>query len=285
MDLKNQHVIHKTLGNGVVVSQDDNYKYITVEFSSKTSRFPYPSIDTFEKFLTLVDSSVHAAVLKEAEKIKIAAENARAQDEEEKRVAEQVRRNAEPVARTSERTFFPAKQVIARSKRVPGMVKTFYVFQGSTFNIEYSGGFIWAPQYNPDGKRFFYWDNMMLVEKGDIVFHGCRGDVVAVSIAVSDCYDCDRPEDRTFEKNSWIKEGRRVDLKYTTFRNPIKTSDFRGDILKYCKKDYSPFDKNGNGNMGYLYELDCELARIFLRAAVDRNPYLDLECVQSFFGH
>lgn len=279
MDLKNQHVTHKTLGGGVIISQDD--KYITVEFASKTSKFPYPNPDTFGKFLSLEDTSIQAAILKEAEDARIAAEHARAQVEEEKRAAEQARRDAELATRTSGKTFSPAKKVAARIERVPGKAMTFYVFQGDTFDIESSGGFIWAPQHSQSGGRVFHWDNMQQVKKGDIVLHGCKGYVVAVSIAVSDCYDCDRPEELTFE-DSWNNEGRCADLKYTIFLNPIKTSDFKHDILKYCKAKYSPFDKDGNGNMGYLYELHRELARIFLRAAIRSNPYLsDLDYVQG----
>lgn len=282
MDLKNQNVTHKTLGSGVIISQDD--KYITVEFASKTSKFMYPNPDTFGKFLSLADASIQAAVLKEAEDARIAAEHARAQAEEEKRAAERARRDAELATRTSGKTSSPAKKVAARIERVPGKTMTFYVFQGDTFDIESSGGFIWAPQHSQSGGRVFHWDNMLLVKKGDIVLHGCNGHVVAVSIAVSDCYDCDRPEERTFE-DSWNNEGRRVDLKYTTFLNPIKTSDFTCDILEYCKVKYSPFDKDGNGNMGYLYELNRELARIFLRAAVRSNPYLsDLDYVQGLLA-
>ena len=114
---------------------------------------------------------------------------------------------------------------------------------------------------------------MLLVNEGDIILHGCDGYIKAISVAVSNCYDCNRPKEREFE-NSWNNEGRRVDLDYTILSHPIKTSDFRYDILEYCSVKYSPFDKDGNGNMGYLYELNLELARIFLRAAVQKNPYL-----------
>lgn len=278
MNVKNQSVIHKTLGGGVIVSQDD--KYITVEFASKTSKFMYPNPDTFGKFLTLVDPNLHAAVIREAEEEKAAAELARVQEEERKRkaeedarAAEQARRVAEMASKKSTGNMSAAKPTQPKSLRIPGKPMTFYVFQGDTFDIESRGGFIWAPKHSQNGGRVFHWDNMLLVKEGDIVLHGCNGYVVAASIAVSNCYDCDRPEERTFE-DSWNNEGRRVDLKYTTFLNPIKTSDFYYDILEYCKVKYSPFDKDGNGNMGYLYELNRELARIFLRAAIHSNPYL-----------
>ena len=143
MDLRNHRVTHKALGDGVIISQDD--QYITVEFASKTSRFVYPGQDTFVKFLTLVDASAQAAVLKEAEDARIEAENARARAEEERRAAEQARRDAEQAARPSGRTS-SAKQAAAKRERIPGKPWTFYVFQGDTFDVESTGGFIWAPQ-------------------------------------------------------------------------------------------------------------------------------------------
>lgn len=271
MDLKNQAVIHRALGNGIIVAQDD--KYITVEFATKTSKFLYPHPDTFGKFLTIADPKLHADVIREAEEEKAAAELAKAQEEAKKRKAAEEALAAQLEIKKAAKSSKVDKPVEAKSTRIPGKPMTFYVFQGDTFDLESRGGFIWAPQHSQSGSHVFHWDNMLLVKEGDIVLHGCNAHVAAVSIAVSGCYDCVRPKERTFE-DSWNNEGRRVDLKYTTFLNPIKTSDFRHDILEYCKVKYSPFDKDGNGNMGYLYELNRELARVFLRAAVRSNPYL-----------
>ena len=289
MDIKNQVVKHRTLGKGTIIAQDD--KYITVEFSARTSRFMYPGSDVFEKFLTLENADLQAAIIKEAEEAKAAAELARQQEEERKRKAEEAaraaelaRKEAELAARKSGRGGSSSKVEPAKTVRVPGKPLLFYVFQGDTFEIESHGGFIWAPQHSQSGSKVFHWDNMLLVRKGDIVLHGCNGYVVAVSIAVSDCYDCNRPKERTFE-DSWNNKGRRVDLKYSTFSNPVKTSDFNYEILKYCKAKYSPFDKDGNGNMGYLFEINRELARVFLQAAVRSNPYLsDLDYVKDLLA-
>ena len=45
---------------------------------------------------------------------------------------------------------------------------------------------------------------------------------------------------------------------------------------------YSPFDKGGNGNMGYLFDLNRELAKFFVEKTVINNSYLlDLGCVQE----
>ena len=283
MNLLNQQVWHKTLGIGTVVAQDD--KYITVEFASKTSKFVYPGQDTFVKFLQAKDPVIQQAILQEiedkkqaAEAARIAAEEAKRKAEEERRraeeeacAAEQARLEAEAAARRRSKTTSPVRTAAPKTERIPGKPLTFYVFQGDTFDLECRGGFIWAPQHNQSGRKVFHWENMTLVKKGDIILHGCNARVVAVSVAVSDCYDCDRPKERAFEE-AWNNEGRRVDLKYYVFQNPIKTSDYIPEILEYCRVKYSPFDRDGSGNMGYLYELNRELAKVFLREAVKVNP-------------
>ena len=288
MQLLNQRVKHITLGSGTIVAQDN--MYITVEFDSKTSKFQYPGPDTFKKFLKAEDPSVQDAILQEIADQKRAAEEARAaaaaaklKAEEEAQAAEQARLDAIAVAKAQgkSRSTKPAQP---QTVRIPGKPLTFYVFQGGTFDIESRGGFIWAPKHSESGNRIFHWDNMELVETGDIILHGCDAKVVAVSTAVSDCYDCERPKERSFEE-SWNTEGRRVDLQYIVFENPIRTADYVHEILEYCKAKYSPFDKDGNGNLGYLYELNRELARVFLRAAVRANPYLnDVDYVQELIA-
>lgn len=150
---------------------------------------------------------------------------------------------------------------------------TFLVFQGSTFERECHGGYLWAPITNKDGNAFHHWDRLLDVRSGDIVLHGCNGHIRAVSIAEAACYDCIQPKELQTEA-AWDLEGRKLDCNYIMLDCPIKTADFVSDIVRLCNTMYSPFNKNGTGNMGYLYELNRELAKIFLNAAVIANPYL-----------
>ena len=59
----------------------------------------------------------------------------------------------------------------------------------------------------------------------------------------------------------------------------------KDDIISLSVAKYSPFDKDGNGNMGYLYEINCDLARIFVRESVKVNSHLlDSEVISDFLN-
>ena len=68
MVLENLHVLHKSFGDGVVVSQRG--QYFTVKFAGAEKTFVYP--DIFEKFLTLADGTVSEEILNDLRDAKAA---------------------------------------------------------------------------------------------------------------------------------------------------------------------------------------------------------------------
>lgn len=271
MNLINSKVKHLSLGAGTVVAQDDNY--ISVEFSAKTSKFTYPGPDTFTKFLQAEDPAVQAAIIQEIVDAKSAVETQKRAEEEARLQAEE-KCAAEAAARKTTTSANSQKKVAVKHERIPGKRMTFFVFQGNTYEQGSRGGNIWAPISNKEGDTFHHWDRLMDVRPGDIILHGCNGYVQAVSTAVGECYVCNQPDELRSE-DLWDLEGRRVDCDYTPIKFPIKTADFVNDILRLCNVKYAPFNKDGGGNMGYLFELNRELARIFLQASVKSNSYLE----------
>lgn len=268
MNLVGKIVRHKNLGNGTVVEQKD--ELLTVVFSKKTSKFPYKEV-TFTKFLTLEDTDTQKLLLKEFEEIKFAEEKKK-QEEQEGQLAKK-EQNTVGVAVEKAHVKLTPKKAFAKQERTSGKRMTFYVFQGSTFDRESRGEYIWAPISNKDGKTMHHWDRLLDVHPGDIIFHGYNAYIQAISVARDKCYECNQPEELRTE-HLWDQEGRRVDCDYIVLKQPIKTSDYVEDIKRLCNVKYAPFDRNGSGNMGYLYELNRELAKIFLRDMVKVNPVL-----------
>jgi hypothetical protein len=268
MKIEGLIVKHKTLGIGTVTKFDASF--LTVAFENKTSFFPYPSI--FTTFLQAADPADHAAILQEIEDAKAAIIAQQKADEEAKRVeAEKLAAEAAKKKLASKSSSVP--KAVSTQVRISGKPMTFYVFQGITFEQEYQGGYLWAPVTNKAGDTFHHWDRLLDARPGDVILHGYNGHVQAVSIVRAACYDCVQPKELQTE-DAWDLEGRRLDCDYIMLKNPIKTANYIADILRLCNTKYSPFNKYGTGNMGYLYEIHREMAKIFLDAAVSANPYL-----------
>ena len=268
MKIEGLVVKHKTLGNGTVTKFDGSF--LTVAFESKTSMFQYPS--AFTSFIQAADPADQAAILKSIEDEK-AAVIAKQKEIEDAKRAELEKAAAEAAAKKATSKTVSAPKAASTQVRIAGKPMTFYVFQGSTFEQEYQGGYLWAPVTNKAGDTFHHWERLLDARAGDVILHGYNGHVQAVSIVRATCYDCVQPKELQTEE-AWDLEGRRLDTDYIMLEHPIKTANYIADIIRLCNTKYSPFNKYGTGNMGYLYEIHREMAKIFLDAAATANPYL-----------
>ena len=268
MNLIGSKVKHKAFGIGTVIEQEDA-DHITVEFSSKTSTFQYPL--AFEKFLESEDLELQEQILKDLH------EKQRVIEEERSSIIAKWAEVANNAYSSDAYAYDDKKYVPV--KRIEGVALTFLVFQGGIFDVQSKEQYIWAPIYNAAGDHLFYWDNIMNIREGDIIIHVDSGFIKAVSRAKGSWYSFDNPYD-IFD-NPIYKDGRRVDLEVTLLSHPIITSDYREDIIRYCNVKYAPFDKNGNGNRGYLYDIDNKLVSVFLKEAVKHNAELsDLDYIR-----
>ena len=269
MKMEGLLVKHKTLGIGTVTKFDG--KLLTVSFVNKVSTFQYPA--AFTSFIQATDPTEQASILQEIADAKAAAIAEQQAIADAKR-AEAEKRTAETATKKSPvKTTYTHKKEVPKQERISGKPMTFYVFQNSTFDREYQGGYLWAPVTNKSGDTFHHWDRLLDVRTGDVIFHGYNGHIHAVSIARTACYDCVQPKELQTE-DSWDLEGRRIDSVYIMLQHPIKTSDHIDDIIRLCNTKYSPFNKYGTGNQGYLFEINREMAKIFLEASATANPYL-----------
>ena len=281
MELVGTKVSHKAFGAGVITEAETGY--VTVEFAEKTSKFTYP--DAFEKFLTFVNESEQKSVVNEIEKKKAEAEEKRLAEEAARKV-EQERKamlEAEKRAQIARKYSYSPKQSV-RPQRVDGKRMIFYVFQGNTFDREYRGGYLWAPIENKTSTPPHHWTRLLDVRKGDIILHGCNGYVQAISVAKDSCYECLQPKELVTE-GLWDLKGRKVDCDYTYIKKPIKTSNYVSEIIRLSNVKYSPFDKYGSGNMGYLFEINRDLAKIFVKETVKYNPHLaSVDYISTFIS-
>lgn len=146
-------------------------------------------------------------------------------------------------------------------------VAVFYVFHNETMFVhESKNNFIWAP-FSSKGKDPHHWKRLENVRKGDIIFHGMMGCVCAIGAATSNWYEAHNPFQNTPLK------GRKVDCEYLYLSHPILTANYKKEIMRLCSnKPYQPFNKNGTGNQGYLFDLDVQLATLFMQEIMKKNP-------------
>ncbi|WP_339189856.1 HNH endonuclease [Paenibacillus sp. FSL P2-0121] len=139
----------------------------------------------------------------------------------------------------------------------------FIVFQNASYDEERSGGFLWAPTKNNDGRTFHHWTAMTNVKKGDLIFNSVGGQLLDVITALEDCKEQEKPVG--LDKNElWRNHGWYVKGKYVGVNNPIKYSDYTEDISNLQAPRYAPFNIKGGGNQGYLYQISLEFANFLL---------------------
>ncbi len=275
VDLLNKQVKHTgALGVGTVTDQDD--KYIIVQFASKTSKFMYPA--AFEKFLVSVDQTDADKIKAEIEDAKAAEAEAKAAEAAKKAAEEQAKLEVLKTQAAALSKKVSSSKAYTPVKRVAEQTLTYLVFQGDTYSEESTGQFIWAPKFTKDGRVMHHWDRLMDVREGDVIFHCSDGYIKAISKAKASFEESARPDSTTGDWTNWGKEGRRVDCDYHMLKTPLKHGAFKEKILKYCNVKYAPFDKDGNGNMGYLFDLNQDLAVFFIQEIAKKNPeVIDLD--------
>ena len=144
--------------------------------------------------------------------------------------------------------------------------------QGDTYQEEKQLGLIWSPIKDKGGNVPHSWLRMTEVKEGDRIFHYVKGNIVALSIVLDDC--------RTGEKPSPLQhhdglndESYVINLTYHELDTPVNIRDQFHELSALLPIKYSPFQEDANGNSGYLYPCNEELAIKLLELISESNIY------------
>ena len=255
MDLSGKQVSHKKYGNGIIHKSpflnSSGVSQIAVEFSGgeiKTFNFP----DAFDKgFLSTLDSGI----ISEIESVH-SAEAKRKREENERKEKEIVDIKAGI-----------NRDVIFSSK--PSRI--FIVHQGITYENEYEGGYLWAPQ-----SGIFHHEKMTEIHKGDIIFNYSNG-IYAISEALCDTFKSKQPSE--LFGNGWDNEGYEVFARYELITPSLSLDPIKDAIVAKRSSKYSSFDSNGNANQGYLYDLELDIAKLIAAAILKRKHSARVESI------
>ena len=147
----------------------------------------------------------------------------------------------------------------------------FFVYQNQTYHAERVGKYAWSPQRTQNGKRNAGYELMKEVCAGDFIIHSSGRKIVSISIAQSNCYECDRPSDLGGE-DLWNLDGYRIDLDYYDLSHPYDLAQ-EEDWLIANHNPASPFTIQGKGKQQYLCDIPPEQVVHLLSNAIrfERN--------------
>ncbi len=147
-------------------------------------------------------------------------------------------------------------------------MKFWFVNQQKSYEDEKNGSYVYAPKYDKRKSTKYYWDNVKLIKKGDIIFCNKSPNIVAVAKAVSDGYGSVIPENI---KGLWGHYGYKADVEYYELKKPFRFSSYKEEYMINYNKDLNPFNKFGNAKQGYLFPLEKAIAHIFLEKINDNK--------------
>jgi hypothetical protein len=142
-----------------------------------------------------------------------------------------------------------------------------WVSQNKKYHEERDGGFLWAPKHNSAGFTPSHWAKMNDVLPGDVIFSYFRTKIVAVSVAKTQARD----SPNELGDDSWDDEGRKIDVEYEDVKPELSIAEVVADIQPLLPQKYSPLNRKGTGNQGYLLPLPPGVGRLLLgRIAVEQ---------------
>lgn len=147
----------------------------------------------------------------------------------------------------------------------------YIVMQGKTYDEAKEQQLVWCSIYDSSGQTPHSWERMNAVQKGDVIFHCVKGDIIAVSIAQADAAQVENPfGDSDVTGNGFASN-------YEELPIALTIKDHFEAIKPFLPIKYSAFQQNGDGNQGFLYPCNEMLAIKLLELISDANIYEENE--------
>lgn len=142
-------------------------------------------------------------------------------------------------------------------------MRYWWVNQNQTYQHEVSGGYLWSPKVNSDGRRNRFYDSMTEAATGDIVFSFCDTYIKAAGVVAGSCISAPKPTEFGSAGANWSNEGWFLPVRFEELSNPIRPKDHMDLLGPTLPSKYSPLQPNGNGNQGvYLAPVTDEMAAV-----------------------
>jgi putative restriction endonuclease len=144
-------------------------------------------------------------------------------------------------------------------------MRYWWVNQNQTFVHEITGGYLWSPKKNSNGARNQFYENMQLVEPGDIVFSFAGTFIKAIGIASGFAKSSSKPTIFGQAGQNWSQDGWQLPVDFLMVEHPIRPKEHMHLLAPLLPEKYSPLTSEGNGLQGvYLAEVPSEMGSVLL---------------------
>ena len=138
-------------------------------------------------------------------------------------------------------------------------MKYWWVNQGKTYAHEVGQDFMWSPLNNAKGNSLTAYDNMKLLEPGDLVFSHSKKMIRALGIVQSKAHVGPQPDFEGTGSEDWADTGWHCDVSFSELENALDYRQYLEQIKPLLPDKFSPLDRNGDAVLSYLFSLSDEL--------------------------
>lgn len=144
-----------------------------------------------------------------------------------------------------------------------------WVNHKQTYRYEVGGGYIWSPTAKKNGAYNQTYENLRLVQKGDIVFSYADGLIKAIGTAISGYENALKPVEFGTTGDVWDASGWRVPIDWAMLDEPLRPKSHLAAIAPLLPDKHSPIRAvNGDGVQScYLARISHDLGNLLLRLA------------------
>tara|TARA_X000000950_G_scaffold143604_1_gene177904 strand:+ start:2745 stop:3200 length:456 start_codon:yes stop_codon:yes gene_type:complete len=143
-------------------------------------------------------------------------------------------------------------------------MKFWWVNQNKTWKQEIEGGYMWSPKKNSAGEHVVLYDNMLYVQKGDLVFSYYKKQIGSIGTVANAAHESAKPTEFGNAGEDWEREGWKVNMHYKELQKPLVPLDIFDQLKEVLPNKYSPLNKDGGGYQGYLFSIPEGMAAILL---------------------
>lgn len=144
-----------------------------------------------------------------------------------------------------------------------------WVNHKQTHRQEIDGGYIWSPIAKKNGAYNQTYENLKLVQAGDIVFSYADGSIKAIGTAISGYENTPKPTEFGAAGDAWDVLGWRVAIDWQMLDEPLRPKSHLAVIAPLLPEKHSPIRAvNGDGVQScYLASISTDLGNLLLRLA------------------